>query len=302
MQTMMEQVTNEHLLRSIQEHVAIIRFNEKREVAYVNPLFAETMGYSTEEMMGMKHATFCFDEFSRSRDYQTFWNELYSGKSFQDKIERKTKSNERIWLEATYMPIFSEDHSEVLGVAKIATNITDRHNYTVEMADELKQMSETLSKKSNEGKEDSEHLLQTIHQIQKESVMNQENLVQLQEQAKDITAVVKTIREIAAQTNLLALNAAIEAARAGEHGRGFDVVAKEVRNLSNKVAQSIGEVKENIDTIIHKIDHVSESVTSISSKVDVGTTQLQKTVSNFDDIASASNSLDEQAHVFLETM
>ncbi|WP_431028725.1 methyl-accepting chemotaxis protein [Lysinibacillus sp. LZ02] len=295
-----ELVTDQHIMKALEKNLAIIHFNTNKEVEYVNDQFAKTVGYNASEMIGMNHRMFCFPEFADSPAYTRFWNELLKGKSYQDKIERRHASGKTIWLEATYMPIFSsEGYRKVIGVSKIATDITERNNTVLALASNLKDMSEVLNEKSQIGRQDSMTLLQNIQQIEAATAQNQKSLKELQQEAESITTVVKTIREIAAQTNLLALNAAIEAARAGEHGRGFDVVAKEVRHLSDKVSQSIGEVKTNVEGIIEKIDAVASSIESITSNVQASSQQIEQTTEGFTEIAKTAASLDQSTSSFL---
>lgn len=58
-----------------------------------------------------------------------------------------------------------------------------------------------------------------------------------------INACIKEIQKIANQTNLIAINSAIEAARVGDAGRGFSVISKEVKNLSEDVKHSSKSVR-----------------------------------------------------------
>ena len=294
------QVTDDLVVQAIERNIAIIRFDMNRKVAYVNDLFAKTMGSTVETMMGKDHREFCFPHFAKSPDYERFWRNLTAGKSYQDKIELMDAQGNSLWLEATYMPVFDSNSRRVIGVSKIATNITERQNTIVNVADQLKQMSTELYSRSEAGIQNSENLLKTILQVSKESSENVKNLAQLQTQAESIKGIVKTIQGIASQTNLLALNAAIEAARAGEYGRGFDVVAKEVRKLSVRVEQSIAEVKDNVEGIVREIEQVTDSITRISEEVEKTNGQINVTTSDFAEIASAAEALDARSKQFIE--
>ncbi len=296
------QVTDDLVVQAIERNIAIIRFDMDRKVAYVNKLFAQMLGYTVQEMLGKHHKEFCLPDFSNSMEYDKFWRNLTAGNSYQDKIERMDANGNVIWLEATYMPVFANNTRQVIGVSKIATNITERENEIVNIADKLKGMSKELYHRSETGIQNSQDLLETIKAVSQESNENVSNLVKLQKQADSIKGIVKTIQEIASQTNLLALNAAIEAARAGEYGRGFDVVAKEVRKLSVRVEQSISQVKENVEGIEREIGQVTDSITRIAEKVDKTNEQITVTTNDFNEIASAAEALDEQSKQFIEVI
>lgn len=299
--TVNNNVTDELVMNAIKNNLAIIRFDMNRKVAYVNDLFAQTLDYTIEELYEKSHEEFCFPAFVKSTDYEKFWRNLLSGKSFQDKVERMDASGNRVWLEATYMPVFAEGtRRKVIGVLKIATDITNRQNSIVQVADDLKQMSAELFNRSEVGITRSEELGDTIKRIAADSQGNLDNLVGLHNQTDSIKGIVKTIRQIASQTNLLALNAAIEAARAGEFGRGFEVVAKEVRKLSVQVEQSISEVKENIEGIVREIEQVTENITRVSDNVEKTHQQIHLAIQDFAEISSSAEALDDRAHKFQE--
>ncbi|WP_449600472.1 methyl-accepting chemotaxis protein [Paenibacillus sp. Marseille-Q9583] len=288
-------VTDELVVRSLEKNLAIIRFDLDRRVAYVNDVFASSMGYNKEEMYGMHHKEFCFPHFVNSPGYELFWQDLFSGKSVQDKIERMDAKGNAVWLEATYMPVFDENHEQVIGVSKIATNITDRQNNMSVVVQRMQEMSDGLNHRAEKGIERSQELLLSIDKIAEVSIENTQTLANLETQAVSIQGIVQTIRNIASQTQLLALNAAIEAAHAGEFGRGFDVVAKEVRKLSSMVQDSIIQVKDSVDAITLEINKISKGTNQVQENIEASQQQIQIALDDFNNISSSAQDLDTQA-------
>ncbi|MEK5233153.1 methyl-accepting chemotaxis protein [Lysinibacillus sp. FSL K6-0232] len=80
--------------------------------------------------------------------------------------------------------------------------------------------------------------------------------------SNEITDFIKTISR---QTNLLGLNASIEAARAGQYGAGFNIVAQEVRKLSNETATATEQIETSLKTITSNVQALMESMEQIES-------------------------------------
>jgi methyl-accepting chemotaxis protein len=125
----MKNLSKEELLsrlEAINRSNAIIYFDLNGVILGVNDIFLEAMGYGKgnhNDIIGKKHSIFICEDYSRSLEYEKFWDILRSGKYYQGEFERKKKDGTLINLQATYNPIFDEDN-KITKIMKIATDIS----------------------------------------------------------------------------------------------------------------------------------------------------------------------------------
>lgn len=296
------QVLNQNsVLAALETSLALIEFDPYGNVLWVNHNFARTMGYRIEELSNVHHRQFCTSEFVKSPEYNTFWENLRKGKSFQQKIQRVTKQGSIIWLEATYTPVFDE-HAVVQAVIKVATDITDRENRAANVTYNLRHMAGNLKERAEKGISRSHEVESVIKEIVEQNKENMEVLHKLATQTEAIHGIVKTINEVASQTNLLALNAAIQAAHAGQHGRAFSVVAEEVRKLANQAKEATQDVQSNVKSITEQVFEVTLGTERSEKSISESQTRIGQAISEFIEINESARQLDNQARTLLDQL
>lgn len=166
-------------------------------------------------------------------------------------------------------------------------------------------------------------VLKEMESIESVVNVNTKQMLALTESAESIRNAFGTLNTLQSGTALLALNASIEAARAGEAGKGFDVVAKEMKKLSDETSRSLDASKkvmdafhrsliENVeanrmlksylDQSAAKVYHLNASVTAYSiegEKVKLNQNQVQK---EFTDLLDHLNRLSAPIETNLKTI
>jgi len=235
-------------VKAVSRSMATIEFDTSGNILRANDNFLQTMGYTESELKGQHHRMFCSQELASSGEYRQLWQKLVSGEFLSGTFERVNKQGDKMWLHATYNPIFDTQGSlyKIMKFATDNTAIIEANRQTSEIAYESSMNTDRISQRGNKIVNDA---IQAMMHVTQGLQTAASSINSLSSQSEQISKIVDTITAIADQTNLLALNAAIEAARAGEQGRGFAVVADEVRQLAGRTSKSTAEidgvVKEN---------------------------------------------------------
>ncbi|RGY96834.1 methyl-accepting chemotaxis protein [Clostridium sp. AM58-1XD] len=113
-------------------------------------------------------------------------------------------------------------------------------------------------------------------------------IMEIRDNSREITGIVKEIEDIAFQTNILALNASVEAARAGDAGRGFSVVADEVRHLAIKVSEAAKMMANLAEQTTEKVEGGTQAVEKATVSLREIRTGAEEVTEMVDRISDAS--------------
>ncbi|MDH5256583.1 MAG: methyl-accepting chemotaxis protein [Gammaproteobacteria bacterium] len=191
-----------------------------------------------------------------------------------------------------------------------------------ETASSMEELTGTVKNNADSAQQANQLAIRTRTQAEQGGTVVKDAVTAMDEitaSSEKISEIISVIDEIAFQTNLLALNASVEAARAGEQGRGFAVVATEVRNLAGRSATAAKEIKELItdsyekvrngsklvnesgETLLEivasvkKVGDIISEIAAASSEQSAGIDQINKAVSQMDEMTQQNAALAEQA-------
>ena len=150
----------------------------------------------------------------------------------------------------------TEQAASVENARAETTGLKDKALQVKELSAQAKTASDDMEKRIAAGSEQIKGLVNTVETIG--------------DSLSKISAISKTINDIAFQTNILALNAAVEAARAGTAGKGFAVVAGEVRTLAANSSNAAAET----ETIVSECPRVVQASNEIAKESSVSLNSL----------------------------
>jgi len=103
-------------------------------------------------------------------------------------------------------------------------------------------------------------------------------------QADSIETVLRSNSDIAARIKILAINAGIQAAKAGEYGVGFNVVARELKEMIQNTDQSLGTSRDLLEGIRQRARRSAETIQTASQLLRKHSGELSATGRNIEEI------------------
>ena len=113
------------LSRAFEQSPASIVITDTRgNIQYVNPKFAQTTGYTAEEVIG-RNPRILQSGYTSTEEYKKLWKTISSGGEWRGEFRNRKKNGELYWESASISPIFNE-HGEITNFIGIKEEITAR--------------------------------------------------------------------------------------------------------------------------------------------------------------------------------
>lgn len=113
----------------------------------------------------------------------------------------------------------------------------------------------------------------------------------MDEQMHEIAGIAKQISDISFKLTILSLNASVEAAHAGDAGSGFEVLASEMRELSESSGNFSTQVSDAVKVLQERVETTSESFSGSEEALIQSEQVMSELVGSFEHLSNQFSSL-----------
>ncbi|MEZ0536678.1 methyl-accepting chemotaxis protein [Caldicellulosiruptoraceae bacterium PP1] len=171
-------------------------------------------------------------------------------------------------------------------------NLLNSLEFVRELILKLSKDSEITNRIANQSIDEAKSIVEDINKIKDSSHEILKQMEELYNQSINITKILKSVEYISKETKLLALNASIEAAKAGsEESKGFNIVAAEIKKLSDETSQSVKDIYTILSLFQEQIKVLNTTIANNTNLVDKNVESIKKIMDELENISSSINSL-----------
>ncbi len=264
---------------------AVIEFTPDGQILTANKNFLDAVGYSLAEIQGQHHRMFVEPDYARSADYAAFWQKLNGGEFIAAEFKRLGKGGRPVWIQASYNPIFDQNH-RIVKVVKFATNVTGRVAAVNEIAAALDQLA-----KNNLTHRIARPLELTFEKVRSDFNMAMDTLEATMSAILGSTNNVEGgAQEVAAAASDLARRTEQQAASLEETAAALDQITATVRRSvdgAKKASTAASDARTDAD----KSGQVVREAVSAMDAIEGSSRQITQIIGVIDEIAFQTNLL-----------
>lgn len=189
-------------------------------------------------------------------------------------------------------------HNGSLLIAKGADEVSDScsvvHNKILDTQDQVGLMNEEVHKVEIALSSNRDNLNSMGIQISSvEQIIDNSSKVfgNMESKMKQISGIAKQINDIAFKLTIISLNASVEAAHAGDFGLEFNVIAEEMRELSETSGKFAEKVSDVVKELSASVEDTAKQFSGSAKALDESQKVMEGLIIGFEDLSEQFNSL-----------
>lgn len=233
-------------LAALSKAQAVIEFTPDGVILDANDNFQKTLDYRLDEIKNKHHSMFCLPELVQSQKYKEFWAKLAQGEFQSDQYLRLGKGGKRVWIQASYNPVFDLT-GKVFKVVKYATDITVQKNAQLDL---LKALTETAQQLASAAEELTATATQMSGNAERSTSVANSTATASEEVSHGVRTVATNTEEMTASIKEIARNA-------NEASTTSAATLKQAQQ-TNAVITKLGESSMEIGNVIKVISSIAQ--------------------------------------------